>query len=662
MNARVARFFVSALLTMGLAVGIALDSVPTTEVLSANAVTANASTQASAEAAAVAPMGAASSTDTDSTASTTKMKSYPASAFTAAAGQLPAELSTAIKRDLGSNGAKYLARSAAAIDAVAVVRTLKAAGVGVLGARLAATKLVVNVARPADAAAVIRAGAIAVIGAPAAINLHGAVFTAASTPALLSGSGYVFATSGSTGYAQCSVGFNGYETGSGSAQFATAGHCVVGMDATQPVNALTQTAPGVNGSLGDVIGTGISSSGQFGSGYDAGLVAVAEGNTTPLSSAVTWGGGAQSPTASAPLPITSISSAIVDGDLCKSGSRTGWTCGTIEAVDQSVSVSGNDVNSIIASTCALPGDSGGSALAGQTAVGVTSSTSNASVCDANSFSTYFPMISDAGGASVAAKYSTAWEAQVTVATPVIGAATGGTTAAPGTITGTLGGASATSKVRIFLDGSSTPAVIVAANTGNWSAQLPSMSAGSHTFTAVGSWGVWSRSIAATGTVNIAMAGPFQPVYRFWSATFSSHFYTISTVERDAVIARYPGIWAYEGPVYQAFTTQVAGSVPLYRFWSDTLKGHFYTADEAEKNQVIARWPGIWHYEAVAYYVYPLDTTEPNTETVARFWSPVFHHHFYSANPAEIDQVKTRYPTVWSWEGPRFRVPTQSTPQ
>lgn len=100
-------------------------------------------------------------------------------------------------------------------------------------------------------------------------------------------------------------------------------------------------------------------------------------------------------------------------------------------------------------------------------------------------------------------------------------------------------------------------------------------------------------------------------------------------------------------------------MPLYRFWSDTLRGHFYTADPVEKAKVMGTGPDVWHYEQIAYYVYPANSTLKDTVAVTRFWSPVFHHHFYTASPAERDHVVSTWPDAWSLEGPRFKVPATS---
>jgi hypothetical protein len=99
-----------------------------------------------------------------------------------------------------------------------------------------------------------------------------------------------------------------------------------------------------------------------------------------------------------------------------------------------------------------------------------------------------------------------------------------------------------------------------------------------------------------------------PVYRFWSSVNESHFYTIDEAERDSVIATYPvHIWAYEGVAFYAYGAgdQPSGTMPVYRFWSGTYGSHFYTSDEAEKDFVIATYPPhIWAFEGIAWYAFP----------------------------------------------------------
>jgi parallel beta-helix repeat protein len=149
------------------------------------------------------------------------------------------------------------------------------------------------------------------------------------------------------------------------------------------------------------------------------------------------------------------------------------------------------------------------------------------------------------------------------------------------------------------------------------------------------------------------------VFRFWSTSKRSHFYTISPDERNQVISGYsPVEWRYEGRAYDAFDTNVAGSIPLYRFYSRAFNGHFYTASAGERDLVIANYDDdTWLYEQVAYYVYPLTGGPSGTDTVYRFWSPDNRHHFYTASVAERDLVRSSYPDhVWTYEGDQFKVP------
>ncbi|MEU3254286.1 carbohydrate-binding protein [Streptomyces sp. NPDC006997] len=65
--------------------------------------------------------------------------------------------------------------------------------------------------------------------------------------------------------------------------------------------------------------------------------------------------------------------ALVGASVCRSGSTTGWRCGTVEQHDASVSYAQGTVNGLTQTTvCAERGDSGGPYLSGAQAQGVTS--------------------------------------------------------------------------------------------------------------------------------------------------------------------------------------------------------------------------------------------------------------------------------------------------
>jgi uncharacterized repeat protein (TIGR01451 family) len=164
----------------------------------------------------------------------------------------------------------------------------------------------------------------------------------------------------------------------------------------------------------------------------------------------------------------------------------------------------------------------------------------------------------------------------------------------------------------------------------------------------------------TNTANNTASDPtsitlavLSPVYRFWSDTLQGHFYTISTRERDKLIASWSSVWTYEGIAYYAYASgeSPAGTTAVYRFWSPTLQGHFYTASPAERDKLIVNWSDDWSYEGIAYYVYATGPQPVGTLPVYRFWSPTFRHHFYTISVSERDALIAQWSQTWIYEGP-----------
>lgn len=140
------------------------------------------------------------------------------------------------------------------------------------------------------------------------------------------------------GASRCSVGFAVTDG------FITAGHC---------------------GSEGDPTSqpTGTFAGSSF-PGDDYGYVQVGLGST-PVGAVNDWAGGQVAVAGAEPAPV--------GAQVCRSGSTSGWHCGTVEALDVSVSYAEGTVDGLIRTdVCAEPGDSGGSLLAGDQAQGVTS--------------------------------------------------------------------------------------------------------------------------------------------------------------------------------------------------------------------------------------------------------------------------------------------------
>ncbi|URN17699.1 MULTISPECIES: carbohydrate-binding protein [Streptomyces] len=145
---------------------------------------------------------------------------------------------------------------------------------------------------------------------------------------------------------RCSVGFavtKGTRHG-----FATAGHCG---RVTTPTSGFNRVPQGVF-------------EGSAFPGRDMAWVAVnADWRSTPY----VRGAGGQN------VRVTGSAQAVVGASTCRSGSTTGWRCGTIQQHGVSVTYPQGTVRGLTrTSVCSEPGDSGGSFLSGSQAQGVTS--------------------------------------------------------------------------------------------------------------------------------------------------------------------------------------------------------------------------------------------------------------------------------------------------
>ncbi|MCW7989572.1 MULTISPECIES: S1 family peptidase [Streptomyces] len=140
----------------------------------------------------------------------------------------------------------------------------------------------------------------------------------------------------------CSIGFS--VTGPGSFQgFLTAGHCTLTAD---------QAAFGKDGSLMGTSnhGGGHSVNGREG---DLGLVEVDQPGWTVSANVAGQGG--------APVTVTGAQEGLAGMSLCHSGQSSGWHCGEITRVDQTVDYGNTVIEGLsFTNACSAPGDSGGS--------------------------------------------------------------------------------------------------------------------------------------------------------------------------------------------------------------------------------------------------------------------------------------------------------------
>ena len=163
-------------------------------------------------------------------------------------------------------------------------------------------------------------------------------------------------------------------------------------------------------------------------------------------------------------------------------------------------------------------------------------------------------------------------------------------------------------------------------------------------------GTWYADAGRTGSFS-AIKQYNSPVYRFWSAPHSAHFYTTSGAERYNLLNLWSDRWTYETIAWYALSTPGSGSHPVYRFWSPVYQKHFYTIAQAERDRIRSTWPDVWTYEGIAWHAFP--APEAGTRPVYRFWSPVYQGHFFTLSEVEKSHIRATWPDIWYYEGVAF---------
>jgi hypothetical protein len=123
--------------------------------------------------------------------------------------------------------------------------------------------------------------------------------------------------------------------------------------------------------------------------------------------------------------------------------------------------------------------------------------------------------------------------------------------------------------------------------------------------------IYPQSAPVAGTV---------PVFRYYSGSGTDHFYT---TDYNELAQGSNNGYIFEGIGFFAFPNQVSGSVPVYRYFSGSAGDHFYTPNPTT--------PGGYVLERVAFYAY---TSGINASV------PVYRY-YHGGTPAEIDHFYTK---------------------
>jgi len=180
----------------------------------------------------------------------------------------------------------------------------------------------------------------------------------------------------------------------------------------------------------------------------------------------------------------------------------------------------------------------------------------------------------------------------------------------------------------------------------------SFSAGIHSVFLKGmcSTGLWSPESGTWLVVGATGTKP-RPVYRFYNRVTGVHFYTASEAEKNNVARNLSATYAFEGVAYAPDSIAPGNNKPLHRFYNFKEDVHFYTADEAEKSRVIATLGDTFRYEGVAFNV---SASPAGTFPLHRFYNFKKDVHFYTASLAERDDVVKRLGWTYRYEGVAYQ--------
>lgn len=142
----------------------------------------------------------------------------------------------------------------------------------------------------------------------------------------------------------------------------------------------------------------------------------------------------------------------------------------------------------------------------------------------------------------------------------------------------------------------------------------------------------------------------QPVYRFYNGQANVYFYTISSTERDTILATLSNTLKYEGVAFFASPSAAAGFSPIYRFRNNLNGSYFYTISPAEYNTITQYYPQ-YAYEGIAWYAEP--SAAGGGMPLYRFRTNN-NSHIYTSYESERSSIINNYPS-FVFEGPAYYV-------
>ncbi|MBF0101659.1 MAG: formylglycine-generating enzyme family protein [Desulfobacterales bacterium] len=138
-----------------------------------------------------------------------------------------------------------------------------------------------------------------------------------------------------------------------------------------------------------------------------------------------------------------------------------------------------------------------------------------------------------------------------------------------------------------------------------------------------------------------------PVYRFYSDYFKRHFYTIDESEKD-FLQNHPYI-SYQDTQFNVLSQPVSATVPVFRLFHSETVSHLYTIDQKEKDSLVKSQE--WTDEGVAFYVF--SKSQINTEPVFRLFSLEYGHLYVTTRQGKQELLNSG---LFCEEGVAFYAP------
>lgn len=121
------------------------------------------------------------------------------------------------------------------------------------------------------------------------------------------------------------------------------------------------------------------------------------------------------------------------------------------------------------------------------------------------------------------------------------------------------------------------------------------------------------------------------VHRFFEPNLGGHFYTANETEKNYVIDNLTN-YQYEGESYRAVNPEAGEAEEVYRFFNSQTGFHFYTTDEGEKDYINDKL-NHFTYEGIVFHAY--QTPLEGSISIYRFYEPTLGTHFYTASEMEM---------------------------